>query len=116
MIETVAATGRQAVRAGRVADPHPAIMTHASVPEEMRRRMVVSDGLVRLVRRHRGWRRPDRGPGAGAERLARRAAGSRALRTHSIAPAGRHRGRSGALAALYPLVAARASPKGAATV
>jgi cystathionine gamma-lyase len=27
---------------------HPAIMTHASVPEEMRRRMGVSDGLVRL--------------------------------------------------------------------
>jgi cystathionine gamma-lyase len=27
---------------------HPAIMTHASVPEEMRRRMGISDGLVRL--------------------------------------------------------------------
>lgn len=27
---------------------HPAIMTHASVPEEMRRRMGITDGLVRL--------------------------------------------------------------------
>jgi cystathionine beta-lyase/cystathionine gamma-synthase len=27
---------------------HPAIMTHASVPKEMRDRMGVSDGLVRL--------------------------------------------------------------------
>ena len=45
---------------------HPAIMTHASIPADTRDALGIGDSLVRLSVRHRGRRRPDRGPGAGA--------------------------------------------------
>jgi cystathionine beta-lyase/cystathionine gamma-synthase len=37
---------------------HPAIMTHASVPPEVRRELGIDDGLGAAVRRHRDVERP----------------------------------------------------------
>jgi cystathionine gamma-lyase len=45
---------------------HPAIMTHASVPEETRARLGISDSLVRLSVGIEECERPDRGPRPGA--------------------------------------------------
>ena len=45
---------------------HPAIMTHASVPPEARAKLGITRFAGAAVGRHRGYRRPDRGPRVGA--------------------------------------------------